>query len=113
MMSSFGQNFSSIWPYLTELLSSNPLKWVQLVYETKNIMGFFRVKLKTVSSQGNETLACQNYRKIRSPITHVKVSVDPLTLSKDDNFCHNIDWGKTPSALILPVVEIASKLDCI
>ena len=82
-------------------------------YETKNMTGFIRVKLKTVSSQATK-LGMFKLWKNPDPIGYVKVSVDPLTMSKGDNFCQNTSWGKTPfsSALVLPVVKISAKLDC-
>ena len=109
MMTTCGQDFSSIWPYL---LPPNPLKWVQLVYETKNMMGFFRVKSKTASSQAVK-LGMFKLWKNPDSTGYVKVFVDPLTLPKSDNFCQNTGWGKALSALTLPVVKNSSKLDCI
>ena len=75
-------------------------------------MGFFRVKSKTTSSQAVK-LGMFKLWKNPDPIGYAKVSVDPLTLPKSDNFCQNTGWGKALSALILPVVKISSKLDCI
>ena len=90
-----------------ELLPPNLLKWVQLVYETKNMMGLFWVKSKTTSSQA---MKLGMFKLWKNP--------DPNRLCK--SFCWPFDparrctsWSKTPSALILPVVKISSKLDCI
>ena len=54
---------------------------MQLVYETKNMMGLFWVKSKTASSQAMK-LAMFKLWKNLDPIGYVKVSVDPLTLPK-------------------------------
>ena len=82
MMTTCGQNFSSIWPYLTELLPPNLLKWVQLVYETKKMMNFIWVKSKTASNQSMK-LGMFKLWKNPDPLAYVKVSADPLTLTKD------------------------------
>ena len=81
MRTTCSQNFSSIWPYLTESLPSNLLKWVQLVYETKIMMGLFWLKSKTAISQAMK-LGIFKLWKSPDPIGYVKVSVDPLTLPK-------------------------------
>ena len=80
-MTTCGQNFSSIWSYLTKSLPSNLLKWVQLVYEIKIMMGLFWLKWKTAISQAMK-LGIFKLWKSPDPIDYVKVSVDPLALSK-------------------------------
>ena len=74
----------------------------------------FQVKSKTAIIQAMK-LGMFKHWKSPDPIGYVKFSVDPLTLSKDNNFLSKYRLGQTPlpSALILPVVKFSSKLDCI
>ena len=53
----------------------------------------FQVKSKTAIIQVMK-LGMFKHWKSPDPIGYVKFSVDPLTLSKDNNFCQSTGWGK-------------------